>query len=917
MHPYPQLMRHHSLPLVLSVLLTLLALSVPTAAQDGGGDDDGGYDGGGLTGHSEEVYDQTVTEVLEVPTDHGTIYGEVIRPVVEEGVMVPVILTYSPYNVLTQTLTGNGSIADDATADYYVPRGYARAVFDVVGTRNSGGCYDYGGIGERETGAAVVDFLGTREWSNGRVGMIGGSYDGTTQWAVAIEQPEHLTTIVPQVAIDRWYDYAFGGGIRYFLNNENPTDEGFDTPLAFDFGFGLLPSPDPARQSPELFVESLEGKFNPCSRVENTQRAYEFDPVYDEFWEERDYQRHAGDITASVLVEGGWLDHNVKHWDSTRMFASLPEDLPRHLVMGQWNHTSNQHEDAQDLKHAWFDYWLMDLPTGVETLPLVDSQTGGTEQRLADDAWPPAGTAVAELPLVTGVAVDSEAGTRPDDPAEDGAAAFEPQLTLVGTEDPTWGEQDPPTTEEEIFSSETSGRGTYLHFLGEELTEDVRIAGSPDLTLQLTTDGESTHFTPVLYEQLPDGSTSVITRGFLNVRNRNGLDVSEDLEPDAPYAVTVDLWDTDYTVAAGNRIGLAVSSGNADWALPDDDAQGTNTLEGTTASALTLPVSTGYDQVGATPPQAGPDVDRLAGEDRVSTAVAISAATFDRADNVVIATGADYPDALTAGPLARALDAPLLLTGSDRLDEAVATEVLRLQPATAVLVGGTSALSQQVEQDLADLGVQTQRAAGPDRFATAAAVAERVVETGDAAETAPFVVEGANSDPSRGWPDAVSAAPLAAFTGQPILLVTTDQIPEATATTLQDLAVTGITVVGGQAAVSAGVVDQLEEIAPVDRVEGPTRYATSAAVHARMVQAGMSPAIRWLATGRNWPDALTAGPAVAATGGTFTLIDGQDLDGSPETRDLLDDDVVRVRLLGGTAAISAEVAQTIDARLAE
>lgn len=109
-------------------------------------------------GQSKPIYAESVVEHYRVPTDWGTIYGAVRRPVVPEGVKVPVILTYSPYNITARPHNTSG--VTDSVANFYVPRGYARALFDLVGTRESGGCYDFGGLAERESGAAVVNLLG-------------------------------------------------------------------------------------------------------------------------------------------------------------------------------------------------------------------------------------------------------------------------------------------------------------------------------------------------------------------------------------------------------------------------------------------------------------------------------------------------------------------------------------------------------------------------------------------------------------------------------------------------------------------------------------------------------------------------------------------------------------------------------------
>ena len=508
-----------------------------------------------------------------MPTRHGTLFGFVDRPVVPEGVKVPVILTYSPYNSLGCPSNAGCSVHDS----FYVPRGYARARFDVVGTRESSGCYDYGGIRERESGFDLIEFLGTQPWSNGKVGMIGGSYDGTTQIAAAIEAPPHLTTIIPQVAIDRWYDYAYGQGVRYFLNSERATDEGFDTPLAFDFGFGLLPPADPS--DPGAFAAALADRITPCDQISHTEHGYDPDPVYDDFWVERDYRALAHKVKASVFIEGGWLDHNVKHWDSTRFFLALPANHPKKLVMGQWPHSASRFDDARDIRHAWFDYWLLGLDTGVMDLPAVDTQPGGAAQRVQEATWPPVGTSPVSLPLS----------------AQEATA---PGLLGLTSADATFSDTNKALTEEDMFAG--AGGDAYLTFLSAPLERAVRISGPPQLDLDATTDAASTHLTPVLYDDDPEAGPTIITRGFLNSRNRDGLQSSTDLPPGAPWAPLVDLWDTDYVVARGHRIGLLLSSSNAVWALPDT-TRATTTVhlaDGVGTSTLTLPVSAGHAAVG-------------------------------------------------------------------------------------------------------------------------------------------------------------------------------------------------------------------------------------------------------------------------------------------------------------------------------
>jgi len=167
----------------------------------------------------------------------------------------------------------------------FVPKGYARAVADVLGTRNSSGCWDYGGRKEQQSGVDLVNALAAQPWANGKVAMIGGSYDGTTANMVAARGADApgLAAIVPELAISRWYGYAYADGVRYLGNSERPTDEGFDTPFAFDFGIARTP---PTQRTPQA-IDAMRDRTNPCDSAEHTLKGYDGSPDYDGFWDER------------------------------------------------------------------------------------------------------------------------------------------------------------------------------------------------------------------------------------------------------------------------------------------------------------------------------------------------------------------------------------------------------------------------------------------------------------------------------------------------------------------------------------------------------------------------------------------------------------------------------------------------------
>ena len=190
-----------------------------------------------------------------------------------------------------------------------------------------------------------------------------------------------------------------------------------------------------------------------------------------------------------------------------------------------------------------------------------------------------------------------------------------------------------------------------------------------------------------------------------------------------------------------------------------------------------------------------------------------------------------------------------------------------------------------------------ERVAGPDRFATAAAISERVFEPG---VPAAYVVTGLD------FPDALAAAPAAAAGGGPLLLVTASELPAATAEELSRLEPERIVVVGNQQAVSDQVVAALEAhtAGSVQRLGGGDQFATAATVAAATFQPGV--ATVFVTNGRNFPDGLSGGAAAGALGGPILFVE---TDGLPAaTAQALD--TLRpstIVILGGPAAVSSQV----------
>lgn len=301
-------------------------------------------------------------------------------------------------------------------------------------------------------------------------------------------------------------------------------------------------------------------------------------------------------------------------------------------------------------------------------------------------------------------------------------------------------------------------------------------------------------------------------------------------------------------------------------------------------------------------------VERHAGTDRIATAAAVSQATWERTDTVVIARAFEYADALAGAPLAAHLRAPLLLSAGDGLSEATRSEIDRLGARNAILLGGIAALSEQVRRDLEAEGLDVQRIGGANRFDTAGRIADQLPATGEL-----FVAQGIDADPNRGWPDALSASGLAAAETKPVLLVRADALPDETAARLRPDV--DVTIVGGTSSVSGGVASAIDQRAGrVTRLSGDDRYATSVQVARAAEARGVASTTIWVATGRSFADGLVAGAAAGSTPGLFVLLDGQGLSGSPASRDFLAEQrgaVRHLRIAGGVAAVTRGVEEAL------
>ncbi len=246
---------------------------------------------------------------------------------------------------------------------------------------------------------------------------------------------------------------------------------------------------------------------------------------------------------------------------------------------------------------------------------------------------------------------------------------------------------------------------------------------------------------------------------------------------------------------------------------------------------------------------------RIAGATRYDTAIQISQATWSSANSVLLARGDDFPDALAGAVLAKSakVNGPLLLTDSKQLLPEVLTEIQRLHAQQVYILGGTGAISTEVQTSLEQNNLIVHRITGQDRYETAANIALEAVANSSQA----FLASG------NSFADALSVSSYAAAQGIPLLLTDLNTLPSATLQALQKLGVHSITLIGGEGVISPSVQRQLEGLGfSVDRLAGADRYSTNIAVLNKL---NFNTSTVYTATGENFPDALS-GAILAAKG---------------------------------------------------
>ncbi|MBW3662012.1 MAG: CocE/NonD family hydrolase [Actinobacteria bacterium] len=356
---------------------------------------------------SQPDYPDTVTvvEQLVVPHDDVDIYVEITKPDPElhgDGPW-PVILEASPYHGTIATRIGDRMFPDPKNPDgssagltgYFAPRGYAVAMMDLRGTGRSGGCLDHLGPNDAKDLEYTIEWLASQEWSNGRVGMTGHSYVGSTPSVAAAQRPDGLVTIIPSAGLASMYDHQFLYGVPWLLQYVGP--QAAYATLATQ---RHMPSQAPA--PPVISRGDTGDDFGNhptdtgCGWKSSAALSGpgQYTGQYERWHAERDWRALASEADIPVFMIHG-VNDNAARIPAAEWFFGHRFMRPGDKVwIGQWDHgsTNGRCGDVDNKRvshptcrfdqmkyaiHAWFDKHLkqMDVDTGPAVEAFLNAES--------------------------------------------------------------------------------------------------------------------------------------------------------------------------------------------------------------------------------------------------------------------------------------------------------------------------------------------------------------------------------------------------------------------------------------------------------------------------------------------------------------------------------------------------------------
>lgn len=509
--------------------------------------------------------------------DGVVLRADIYRPGAEGK--YPVLLQRTPYD--------KSNAADFAREA--VTRGYVVVVQDVRGRYTSDGEW-YTFKHESNDGYDAVEWAAALPYSDGRVGMFGGSYVGATQMLTAIVHPPHLAGICPVVtasnyhenwtyqggALEQWFDQSWSSGLAQ--DTMNRTVRAATNALAADRAL-------PLKKFPVFNLGNIAGGPELTRSLAPYYLDWLAHPTYDAYWKQWAIDENYAQIQVPALTIAAWYD--IFQGGSLRNYLGLRDHAAneaarkgQRLLVTVGGHAGIGRKigavdfgpaageyDENKITLDWYDHLFKDVKN-----QFADDEKPVRLFVMGENAW----RDEAEWPLKRAVetkyylhsagkanTLAGDGALTVDAPAAETADSYvynpaNPVPTVGGPLCCDGAHLAPGPMDQ----NEVEVRQDVLVYATKPLENDVEVTGPVTLTLFAKSSAVDTDFTAKLVDVSPQGFAQNLTEGILRARFRESTAVAKPLQPGKPVELTVDLWSTSNVFKKGHRIRLEVSSSN-------------------------------------------------------------------------------------------------------------------------------------------------------------------------------------------------------------------------------------------------------------------------------------------------------------------------------------------------------------------
>ncbi len=487
-----------------------------------------------------ETHDIVIRRDIQVPMPDGVIlladhYAPRTRP------KRPTILVRTPY--------GRRGFFSFTFAYPYVTHGYQVFIQSCRGTAGSGGEFRYA-RNEREDGLATIEWIKQQEWFSGDLAMIGGSYLGFVQWAVAAEAGPELKALVPSITSSDFNHFRFQGGS---FTLEASLD--WSTMMTTEAATGLRLSSvlGQVRRGRRLMQAYRHLPLGAADQIVINQPSQIFQSHLqhgpdDEYWKPVDVSDTVTRVTTPIYLQSGWydlfLDWQLKDYQRLRAAGRQP-----YLLIGPWTH--GQFSSTPEMTRetlAWLDAHVKGDRSRLRQMPVRLFVMGANEWRAFADWPPPAqsqrwhlqpGGALAEVPPPASEPDRYRYDPADPTPAVGGNSLGAPQH--MGAKD----------------NRKLEARQDVLVYTSAVLERDMEVIGPVVADLYVRSSLEHTDFFARLCVVEPSGKSINLCDGIVRLTP----DSQPAPEADGVRHLQLDLWPTAYRFRTGQRIRVQVSSG--------------------------------------------------------------------------------------------------------------------------------------------------------------------------------------------------------------------------------------------------------------------------------------------------------------------------------------------------------------------